>query len=503
MNSNTKKNWIKSMGWLLMVVSFLITPATLVIPTPTMAADAEIATTEPTQFGPSTHLPLLLNNDCSGTRPASNPFGVQLYGPLFDDLKEFNVLQNSRSSWVRNSIEWGLVEPDNREPATYRWDRSDRIARIAPENCVNLIATIDTTPEWATIGDARSPFQTNLLPEFVQFMGAVVERYDGDGIDDAPNGMVVKYWEIYNEPDAGSSPTGGGWGEYGTRYAEMLKAIYPVVKAADPEAQIVIGGLAHDNFTDGSGGGVFVREFLANVLAAGGGDAFDIMNIHYYPFNSHRQVWTDSKSSGLVEKIAELEGILAEHDVTKPLMITEIGWHSNVTANNPSSENFQARHVVQLFTQSLAADAIAAIWWPLFDSITYQFKSGLANESADVKSSYAVYIEALKRIGEAQFVRVVVPATAGNDLEVYEFREAGTNKVLFVAWLNPIAPFTAVEAPTYNDNATQPFQALGNVARVYTKEGTLKQTVQDTADGADDNNITITVGTDPIYIVID
>jgi hypothetical protein len=502
MKDKNTKHWINSIARTLMAVAILITPSILVMPAPALAAEIETAKMEPAQSGQSSYLPLLMNRACAEKRSADNPFGVQIYGSLSGQPKHSSVFDNSLSPWVRNSIVWEDVEPTDREPIAYRWSVADRVALVTLANCANLIATIDITPPWATTGDGRSPFKPEFLPDFVEFVGALVERYDGDGVNDAPHGMVINYWEFYNEPDAGPSDTGGGWGEHGTRYAQMLEAVYPVVKAANPNAQVVFGGIAYDNFLTSPGVGVFVRDFLDNVLEAGGGDYFDIMNVHYYPFNSHRVTWTDSQSSGLIEKIESVEAILAENNVTKPLMITEIGWHSNSTEGTPSSLTNQSRMIVQLFTQSMALDAISIIWWPLFDT-AYRFKSGLAEEDGDVKSSYSVYIEANKRLGNATFVETIEEATADDDLEVYEFREAGTNKRMYVAWLNPIAPLSAQQVPGFDDTKTESWQTSGNSANVYSKEGTLKQTVLDAADGDDDDMLTITVGTDPIYIVVD
>ena len=42
-----------------------------------------------------------------------------------------------------------------------------------------------------------------------------------------------------------------------------------------------MGGIAYDYFREDYG--PFVREFLDNVLAAGGGQCMDYMVFHYYP----------------------------------------------------------------------------------------------------------------------------------------------------------------------------------------------------------------------------
>jgi hypothetical protein len=68
----------------------------------------------------------------------------------------------------------------------------------------------------------------------------------------------VKYWELWNEPDVDPALAGliggdipfGCWGDStdpyygGGYYAEMLKAVYPRIKAADPQAQVARGRIA-------------------------------------------------------------------------------------------------------------------------------------------------------------------------------------------------------------------------------------------------------------------
>src|SRR5690606_1482523 len=142
----------------------------------------------------------------------------------------------------------------------------------------------------------------------------------------------------------------------------------------------------------------------------------------------------------------------------KPMMITEMGWHSGGSESNPSTEEFQSRHIVQMSAQSMAAGAVATIWWTFQDLDAYPFKTGLIDNVNTVKSSYAVYQETVRRLGNADFVSVVMAATEENDLEIYEFREGGTGKRMYVAWLNPIAPFNAAHAETFDDSITQTWQ---------------------------------------------
>ena len=487
---NIQNKWIRWTS-LLLVTAFCVG---LITPAASMAAPAH-----PQETGSSSYLPMLRNNVCRGKLPTSNPIGTQIYGNTGYGELHFQLLQNTRSSWIRNSISWADIEPVNMEEIHYNWAHSDARLQAAKDNCANMIVTVDYTPEWASIGGYRSPIRTEYLNEYADFIRALVERYDGDGTDDAPGGIVVNHWEFYNEPDFGPHEDGGGWGEYGARYAEMLAVVHPVVHAANPNAKVVFGGIAYNYFT--TQGGLFIREFLDNVLAADGGKYFDIMNIHHYPFPNNRENWTESNSSGLVEKIADVKAKLEAHNLSKPLMVTEIGWHSDNNDLYPSSDDFQGRHVVQLLTQAVAGDAMAAIWWAFYDT-DYPYKTGLTVPPNTRKDSYDVYREAVTRIGTANFVQPVLPPSVDNDLEIYEFTEAGTNKTFYIAWLNPIAPFNAEAVASFDDSTTQAWQASGETATIYNKEGDSIGTVTDGEDGSDDGKITVQVGRNPIYIVI-
>jgi hypothetical protein len=328
------------------------------------------------------------------------------------------------------------------------------------------------------------------LSEFTEYIGALVERYDGDGIDDAPNGAIVRYWEFYNEPDAVPAPSGNRWGDVGDKYAEMLKAVYPVVKAANPDAQVVFGGIAYDRFGDPDG---FVRSFLDDVLKAGGGDYFDIMNIHVYPPLGPN--WTTNGGPGLYEKVQAVRAVLQTYNVTKPFVVTETGDHNNPAPGLLGSDESQTRHVVKLYTQTLAAGVEFSSWFLLYDlGGSYPYDSGLvtvgdAGNAPTKKPAYAVYQQAINEFKPLQFDRVLTLAeTKADKMEAYRFINSQTQQVIYVAWLNPIDVTT-----------TKPLQLAGNQATVRDMYGQAT-TVLDKDDRKQDGKVTITVSGRPIYI---
>ena len=419
----------------------------------------------------------------------STVFGVQMYGNTgAAGNPYFAPLIDSNSSWVRAEAAWKSVEPTNRTWQDFNWVGLDRELSGARDGGVNMIATIGHAPSWAA-SSGNGPIDKTELSEFVDFVSALVERYDGDGYRDAYCSPVILNWEFYNEPDGAPEAFGERrWGDVGDEYADMLKAVYPAVKAANPDARVLLGGIAYDWFT--ADGGPFVESFLTDVLDAGGGDYFDVMNFHAYPAFAPR--WTTT-GPGLYEKTGVLRTLLEERGYEKPFVITESGAHSNDDPVSPSSPEEQARYVVELFTQARAADVDVLIWFMLYDPpIWYPYDNGLvtAEDEPRRKLAFTAYQEAVRHLAESSFTQVVSASETGNaDLLVYEFFNAAGHP-LFIGWMNPIMT-EEIGILTLEAETVVVYDIYGN-----------EQRIQDGDDGDRDDKVEIGVDGQPIYIEV-
>lgn len=436
-------------------------------------------------------LPYLPHYNCSyNLKHATNRFGVQMYGYHGQDSPYFCELVASGATWVRNEITWGAAEPVDASPPQYQWDYIDPVLTPAREGGFNMIATINGNPPWAATR-GRGPIDKAPISRFADFAGALAERYDGDGIDDAPGSPIVQYFEFYNEPDAGNLGRDKRWGNYGKEYAEMLAAVYPAIKNANPNAKVLLGGIAYDWFEEDNG--PFVRTFLDTVLANGGGDFFDIMNFHQYP--PFAASWGAPNGPGLIEKTNAVRAKLAEFGVNKPLVITESGAHSNDAAGAPMTPELQARNVTMLYTQATAANIDFMVWFMLYDpEPQYPYKNGLVSEAASGarptrKLSFTAYRTAVDLLSQVNFVKAWTAAQTGNaDLLAYQFTTK-EGAPLYVAWLGPI---------TRTDTA--PLRVPGTTATVRDIYGAVRQVVADADDGVADGKITLQIGAQPAYI---
>ncbi len=429
---------------------------------------------------------------------AQHIFGVQMYGRTTPQSQYYNFLVESGAAWVRVPLPWRDVEPENTTPDKYNWRPADNIVGAATYNCLEVILTIDNAPQWAA-DPSRSPVPENMHGEFAQFLAALVERYDGDGKDDAPGRPVVNYIELYNEPDSATPPPLSTWGRSGALYAKLLKAATPKMRQANPNVKVLLGGIAYERFTTDEDPGNFIKTFVDDVVAGGGAPYFDYMNFHYYP--SFARVWAD-QGPGLLEKTAALRQKLADLGVpNKPFMITETGWHSNADSDEPSTDEDQMRYVVELLTQAKVADVKAVIYFRLNDpSLTNpgessQYHTGLVtSEDPPVKKkSFTTYQMVVEVLGPADFERTLpLNVTNASEMQAYEFTDSARNMRIYVAWLNPL------HTPT---TTTKPLVLPGEQATVRNVRNIQSQIV-DTSDGHDDGKLTFDVSARPMIIEI-
>jgi hypothetical protein len=433
----------------------------------------------------TTFLPIIFNRYDN----VISPIGVQMYGSTHASSPYHSGLIASGTSWVRVQVNWSSIEPNRTSPSpTYFWGSADTaFAAALPENGgLNILGTIRYLPNWAAPAP-EEPIYPDRYDEFAEFVAALVERYDGDGINDAPGSPVITYWELFNEPDRFNF-----WGRSGKEFADLLKVVYPAVKSANPNAQLVFPGIAYDFFEDQNG--PFTRSFLTDVLNNGGGNYFDVMNFHSYPIFFPN--WTTNKGPGLLEKGQHIQNVLAGYNLTKPIVVTETGWHSNnVPSTIPGSPEIQAKYVIQLMTQGYALDAKIIIWWMYYDvGGGYQYENGLVTNSTPpvAKQAYHIFQDFAETMDTARFVRKLTVAETGKlELEAYEFNDNVKNQRIFVTWLNPVTA-----------TGTESLRLPVSQAIVRNPIAGTQYSVSDGSDGKNDGYITVQVGARPIYVEV-
>lgn len=320
---------------------------------------------------------------------AVQAFADDLVGPFALPAER---LRGSGATVVRLPVQWRWIQPEPSDPPYYHWgDYGNAISALAAMD-LQVMAVLYTKPAWAS-SDGCGPVDRAPLQVYGDYLTALVERFDGDGLNDAPGSPRIAYWEVENEPDFAPDPSlNGGQGSYGSCYgggraaafAEQLRMAYRAIKASDPSATVVMGGLAFDRFHNRPGfnrQGPFDHDFLRHSLSAGRAahpaDAdwpwFDWLGLHAY--DSFRADWPgpEPADNGLPAKLRWLRqsqlwqpGLYDLRDW--PIALTEVGLSSHPSdAWTTRSEALQAAFPGRILGDAQAQGLAMVSWFLLRD----------------------------------------------------------------------------------------------------------------------------------------
>ncbi len=421
--------------------------------------------------------------------PAQDYLGMWMGWP--EDIVPASTFHGAGATWTRVIVGWAGTETS---PGVYQWDNTDSAIQNALDQGYQVIVAVMGNPTWAA-ATACGPIYPAHVGTYANFMKALVARYSV-----AP--YNIRYFELGNEPDnadvAVGKWLGGCWGKGlptsavgagGDKYAAMLKAVYPAMKAANPNAQVAIGGLAYDLWIDE--GGPFDRHFFDDMLAAGGGAYFDVINYHFYEAFSPKWGGIGGKGQVLQAKAQAATG------QTKPLMNTEFGSPSAKPAGSsdphPYSEDLQARYVIKGYTQGMAAGIYPMIWFQAVDRTNQSggYAYGLLHANLTPKPGFIAFRTLAAELKDAGFLNKL--ANPDSTIEGYRFSRGAQS--ITVIWRitngTVVVPF-AVDA--------------GDGVLHYTDKAGVSTTVTDGGvgdrDGKRDGYIGIEIGLDPLIVTV-
>lgn len=441
---------MKKIVWLLLGMLLWVTacqPKTVVVPTPATLAftipimpSATVTATE-TPLPPT---PVLI----------TAPFPV--FGIETSSLKSGLGLEQlvlAGTSWTRrNGLLWSSVEPIE---GSYDWGvLSDLESELqnASSQGIQVVLIVRSAPEWARkipgSGAYCGPIHPDKLDAFGNFMHELVARYSVPPYN-------VKYWELWNEPDIDpsyftSDSVYGCWGDAndpyygGGYYAEMLKAAYPQIKSANPQAQVLVGGLLLDcdPVNPPEGQDCIPSKFLEGVLQNEGGAYFDGVSFHSYDYyyeqpgqygnSSWHSAW-DTNGPLWTAKVIYLRELLAQYGHSdKYLINSETALlcgrdGKEAPCLTKEFEDTKASYLVQSYAAAVKDEALYAnVWYSLFG---WRASGLLKQKDQSSFPAFEAYGIAAQKLGEANFVREIqeYPGVKG-----YEFEREGRR--LWVIW---------------------------------------------------------------------
>jgi hypothetical protein len=279
-----------------------------------------------------------------GAVPADGYGFGQGVGPVFfsfeDTNRELDAVAQTTANWMRIFVDWSNIEKQRGE---FNWGWLDNVVNGARARGLNVLGVITYTPAWARVQGPGALLWTAPPAnpaDYANFSTTVVQRY----------GDRIQNWELWNEPNL---PFFFGFADRPVqRYTDLIKAAYPAIKAAQPGATVVAGGLSRN-----SGAGSPPR-FLDAMYGAGAGPFFDAANAHPYVFPGGLAA---NSRNGWSDVLAMRDVMVANGDGGKKIWMTEIGAPTCDCGDGVSQEE-QAKQI----TDVLAAAAGLGYSGPAF-----------------------------------------------------------------------------------------------------------------------------------------
>ncbi|CUS02030.2 conserved protein of unknown function [Candidatus Promineifilum breve] len=240
---------------------------------------------------------------------------------LTDEVEEWKIqrsLQMVRemgASWIVEFFPWAYYQA---EDGSVAWEHPDLVIGHAQANGLKVIARLGYTPEWARPADTPLTYLDHDAYEaYAAFAAAFAARYRGQ----------VDYLIIGNEPNLSF--------EWGYRpataqdYVDLLRVVYPAVKAANPDITVLAGALAPTLEPAGSPWATNDLVYLRGMYEAGAADYFDGLAVHAYGLSFPATAEPDPAVLNF-RRIELARAIMVEFgDAVTPIYITESGWNDH------------------------------------------------------------------------------------------------------------------------------------------------------------------------------
>ena len=256
-----------------------------------------------------------------------------------DTNKALDMAKAAGVTSVRLDISWFVVEATK---GTYDWSSTDPLVNMVIAHQMTILGQLYDTPTWLS-GSTNYHTPPADPAKFAVFAAATATHYAGK----------INAWEIWNEPNLTQF-----WPNPDpVAYTKLLKAVYPAIKAVNPNALVVTGGLgpAPGTGIDGS------IAFVSAMYAAGAAGYFDVLALHPY-------FWPALPTTAAL--VAAHNLMVANGDGNKQIWLTEVGAPTG-TASRAVTEKKQAQTIAVLLKFARANSYIGAIYpYSMFDTGT-------------------------------------------------------------------------------------------------------------------------------------
>ena len=383
------------------------------------------------------YLPAVIQN-----YPYKTLFGVQLLG--VNSASGADQMQQAGAYWIHlDGLLWSEVESTQ---GVRDWSKATSLEedmKNASSRGMNIILVIYGAPAWAADRRCGPLYQDRFL-DFGDFVAEAVSRFSRPPYN-------ILYYEIWNEPDIDPSMVDpdelyGCWGDKndinygGSYYGDMLKIVYPMMKSADPDVKVLVGGLLLDcdpALPSACVGDPKSALFLEGILQSNQGNSFDGIAFHAYDYFGDQSstghfanlswgtLWNNDFGPVVNAKSTYIKNLLNKYNVSDKILMNTEAALIDVPSNCVNCEETKAYYLAQSYASAIKQGLLSEIWFSFFG----WRGSGLATNTLSTLPAYTAYDVVQDQLTDATFLQDI---TSYPDVKALSF--ARENRTIWLIW---------------------------------------------------------------------
>jgi hypothetical protein len=260
--------------------------------------------------------------------------------PASDVSREVSLTSGAGIKWIRASVDLSQVEPQVAgQINTAYLTQIDSQITAARNAGLSVLLEFDRTPYWASADPGK---YTDATGQHWNRYWAYVNPGDYASITSALvthfKALGINAYELWNEPNNSAFwPSGPS----AAAYTALLKASYPAIKAADPSATVVMGGLSNKSS----------YTYLQDLYVAGAKGSYDVANFHIYPEGDPTSCLKvgGRPYEGSLCLLQGLRAVMQANGDTAPVWVSELGWSTCTQDSYCYSQSQQASWITSAY----------------------------------------------------------------------------------------------------------------------------------------------------------
>jgi len=354
-----------------------------------------------------------LSNTAVGSRLSSKEntakgfyVGVCTHFSQDKGIVEMNVqsMINAGIGAIRDEATWSSLERE--KGRLVMPERYTQYVRRASAAGLDVMLILDYANRFYDDGDR--PRSAEAIEGFCRYAEFVVRHFGKD----------VRLYEIWNEWDIGIGlPKKYDVGGSPEDYIKLLKAVYPRIKAVEPEAIVIAGGC--------TSGGV-KRGWFEKIIQLGALDYCDAVSIHSYNYGSKFPERSPETCSAWMDDVQKM---LRKYNKGKdvPFYVTEMGWPTHI-GKRATEPELSASYLARLYLLVRMSPSFRGLWWYDFqdDGWRREYNEnnfGIVRPDLTPKAHYYVMADISDLIAQGEYIDSL--KTEDDNFWVLRFRHKG------------------------------------------------------------------------------